>query len=242
MPLVYEGRGRSGARGMPPFSQPLQHGGRLAHGHWCALTLPSPRQLPPSPRQAPPAPAEGAEAFFGDMLRAEEQDCGARVRVLCARGRERVEWRLQNLVEDKKLYRVTYAGLVLERGKSIASPRFRLCGHEATLRFWPNGHSSGKREACCAVGLHMPRGTKLRLRFFAGALTSAPRDCYWEDTCTLQQLWTPETAPCLTDLVVGVEVVTAPRVALQLPELFQKSRGDQHDHPVNDSARKPRSA
>lgn len=139
---------------------------------------------------------------------------------------QKAQWGISNLAEDKKLYRVTYRGMVLDKGSYISSPGFHVMGCEGFLRFWPNGYFNNARKrtleregntdlaglhvtSWCAVGLYMPQGTHLRLRFFVGSERSKVRDCYWDGDSACQQLWMPDsTEPgALNNLVVGVEVL-----------------------------------
>lgn len=140
---------------------------------------------------------------------------------------QRAQWRISHLAEDKKLYRVTYRGMVLDKGSYISSPSFHVMGCEGFLRFWPNGYFNHARKrtleregntdlaglhvtSWCAVGLYMPAGTHLRLRFFVGGERSGSRDCYWDGDSACQQLWMPQSAEPVEELerlVVGVEVL-----------------------------------
>jgi len=137
---------------------------------------------------------------------------------------QRVCWAIKGLGRDQVTREVNYRGVRLPGGKYIASPSFNMAGEEASLRFWPNGHFSGsqKRErsgqdlaglradSWCTLGLFMPAGTRLRLRFFVGDAHSDVRECFWSGGGSLvHQLWTPDeqTAPNSQDITVGVEVL-----------------------------------
>jgi len=139
--------------------------------------------------------------------------------------RQRVGWNLRNLVRDERLQVVKYDGAYLHRGKPLTSETLTIAGEQGVLKFWPNGYLTGvqntldvrvlggarvKSKAWCAVGLFMPPGTNLKIRFFMGELFSEPRDCYWCDgQLHPNQVWMPEhfDKPQLDDIVVGVEVL-----------------------------------
>jgi len=135
----------------------------------------------------------------------------------------RVEWTVRNLSVDYKCMNVTCNGVTLQQGKYISSPTFTIAGVEGSLRFWPNGFfnyaQKRERDECtlggllvhswCAIGLFMPHGMKLRLRFFVGDAQSNICECYWDGGALARQIWTPDARepPCLKDFVVGVEVL-----------------------------------
>mmetsp|Transcript_51204 Transcript_51204/g.81319 ORF Transcript_51204/g.81319 Transcript_51204/m.81319 type:complete len:632 (-) Transcript_51204:65-1960(-) len=139
--------------------------------------------------------------------------------------RQSAEWQLRGLIWDLKLHRMRYKGLLVPPGKSIASHCIYMAGVTGCLRFWPNGyfnytqikHYTDKADlggmlvdSWCAIGLSMPAGTHLKLRFFVGDHFSQPRDCYWSDGSLVHQIWMPadrDPPEDVQNLVVGVEVL-----------------------------------
>lgn len=139
----------------------------------------------------------------------------------------RVEWHIGGLQLDKKLLEVRYKGIMVPKGRYLDSPRFQVMGEDGFLRFWLNGYfttnlrknlvrdkdlfSGGlSLDAWCAVGLYMPQGTHLRLRFFIGNEKSDIRECYWHAGNKEQQIWMPESGepPDLeAGVTMGVEVL-----------------------------------
>lgn len=146
---------------------------------------------------------------------------------------QRVEWRLQGLVVDRKKWQVRYHGMIMAQGDHITSRSFVVAGERGTLKFWPHGHARRARrghlrreigmegasaDSWCAVGLFMPRGTHFRVRFFAGDMRSGIRDCYWSNGLLAEQIWLPDARQppdTLDEFVVGVEVIHV-RVDLSL--------------------------
>eukprot|EP00929_Paragymnodinium_shiwhaense_P054521 TRINITY_DN27338_c0_g1_i1.p1 TRINITY_DN27338_c0_g1~~TRINITY_DN27338_c0_g1_i1.p1 ORF type:complete len:422 (-),score=56.20 TRINITY_DN27338_c0_g1_i1:115-1380(-) len=200
----------------------------------------------PAARRSPPLHQPQPREAWQDILGLDDsgQDDRERYGTLCMRPlltpvegaelrpeAERVEWKIGPFETDP-LEIVSCRKLVIPAGRSMTSASFPLAGDEGCLRFWPNGflsqpqrRSRGKGrtgidesfiEAWCAVGLFMPKGTKLRLRFFVDDDVSEIRDCYWMGgSSDLQNMWLPSrahppkalAAPGGCAVVVGVEIL-----------------------------------
>jgi len=141
---------------------------------------------------------------------------------------QRVKWTIRGVQVNQKRGQVEYRGIVVPPGRYLQSPRFTIAGLEGSLRFWPNGYfSSASRSerrdtneqgslnanSWCAVGLDVPSGNRLRLRFFCGNEMSEVRQVYWDSTGNVvKQVWMPHAseppASFADGIVVGVEVLT----------------------------------
>lgn len=138
--------------------------------------------------------------------------------------RQRIEWRIRHLSFDPRSLEMRYRNLPMQQGGHLTSPHFEVAGAKGHLKFWPNRcwrstHSGRLRRemqigdpsatSWFALGLFLPPGTHLQLRFFMGDLSSDFQDCYWGIGPTAKQLWIPwleELPESIDDIVVGVEV------------------------------------
>lgn len=153
-----------------------------------------------------------------------------------------VEWRISNLQSDPRWTAPKIGQLRWAPGKHIDSPPFGAAGARGFMRFWPGGqlsvcqqrlrqnitptaapldnslqHPAGAR-GCC-IGLVMPPGAHLIVRFFVGASRSKPREVCWSYGGNAAQVWAPvqESPPSVPEgdcLVAGVEILknfNAPR-------------------------------
>jgi len=138
--------------------------------------------------------------------------------------RQRVEWHLRGLSFDPRSLQMRYCGLPVRQGAHLTSPTFAVAGVRGRLRFWPrrtwrSSQSSRLRReiqisdpstaSWSALGLLLPPGTHLQLRFFVGDSSSDLQECYWGSGPSATQLWVPhqdEPPERLEGLVVGVEV------------------------------------
>lgn len=137
----------------------------------------------------------------------------------------RVQWTIKGLRFDRKLLQLTHGSVEMPPGKSIASPPFRAGGVCGYFRFWPNGFLSNSQRrradghdlgglvgnSWCCLGVFLPGGSHLRVRFFCGEAKSQFKTVYWNQGTNVQQLWTPTaTQPPnfddLSDFPVGIEI------------------------------------
>lgn len=146
-----------------------------------------------------------------------------------------VEWRLRNLRSHVMWASPKVGELPWTPGKHIDSPPFAAAGVSGFLRFWPAGqftqtqqnvrnfpnlrycphmddsHQPAPGARGCCVGLFMPPGTHLKLRFFVGKSWSKVREVCWSGGTHVGQVWAPlhDAPPSLADgeqLVVGAEI------------------------------------
>jgi len=147
------------------------------------------------------------------------------------------EWRIKSIQSHPMWDAPTVAGLPYPAGKHFDSSPFHIAGARGFLRFWPAGqfnssqqrlrafpnmnlggihideshnHASGAR-GCC-IGLVMPPGTHLTVRFFVGEAWSQVRELTWSSGGHAAQVWAPvaDGPPCLSEgecLVAGVEIL-----------------------------------
>lgn len=148
---------------------------------------------------------------------------------------DRVEWTLRGLTMHAQLQQVMWNSVVVPPGRFLTTPCLHIAGCEAFLRFWPNGYFSsctrkeraaGEKagtqdlggidpDSWCAIGLWMPAGSRLRLRFFVGDQTSEIKLCHFEGTrFGREQVWTPKQQDpvSMENLVVGLQVVEDLRI------------------------------
>lgn len=150
-----------------------------------------------------------------------------------------VEWRIEGLQLSCKGSPVAYRGMPLRPGGSIASPPFQAAGVSGFLRFWPMGYWTGTQRqrksaippgtealvagapsqlpstsSWCCLGVCLPPGTHLVVRFDVHGLKSPAKECYWEVGTSAAQLWAPPESEAPADLVaaigpvvVGIEIL-----------------------------------
>lgn len=169
-----------------------------------------------------------------------------------------VEWRIENLMIGKlKGSPVMHGPIVVRPGISMASPPFRGAGVTGYLRFWPAGYwteaqrrlkttvsaphfMSDERnqspypmppaDAWCCIGCHVPAGTHLQFRFFAGNKKSCKRQCFWHDGNFPGMLWSPDdlARPILGEgdtFTVGIEIFRNLGVTDGVPAKRHKQQG-----------------
>lgn len=166
-----------------------------------------------------------------------------------------VKWRLADLLSHPMWDAPKIGNLKYPPGKHVDSPPFNAAGARGFLRYWPAGqygscqqklrsfpnmatrrgvdevhdHAPGAR-GCC-VGLVMPVGTHLKVRFFVGGARSDVRDICWSAGNCAAQVWAPlqKLPPCLAEgeqLVVGVEILKNYDMPRKIPHrsLHEKRR------------------
>lgn len=170
-----------------------------------------------------------------------------------------VEWRLANLLNQPMWKMPKIGQLPWPRGKHIDSKPFAAAGARGFLRFWPGGqlnvcqqnmksfpdlrscgpvddsHDHAPGAQGCCIGLMMPPGTRLKVRFYVGASRSKVKEIFWSGGIHAAQVWSPieECPPCLADgmpLIAGVEILKnfngvfrKPRVQRGLDEATKRS-------------------
>jgi len=150
-----------------------------------------------------------------------------------------VEWRIEGLEYNDRGLPVLFGGNPINPGACITSPPFLAAGVSGCLKFWPVSYWNEARRrkksavpggeedrstgglcplpavnSWCCVGVSLPPGEHLQLRFYVGDQSSEIRECYWSKGIHAAQLWAPGGKSPLEEagmrnssrLVVGIEI------------------------------------
>jgi len=177
-----------------------------------------------------------------------------------------VEWRIEGLSYNgcQKGLPVLNFGSPVTPGTYLSSPPFRAAGVSGFLRFWPAGYWTeaqqrkkssqpgcpqekevddglvawpGPRTWSC-LGVCLPPGSNLELRFFVGGNRSDVRSCYWSKGVNAAQLWAPrgQWAPPEVvglgpqePLTVGIEILRNKGVLHRKPVVSKIHPRSRHD-------------
>mmetsp|Transcript_6949 Transcript_6949/g.12275 ORF Transcript_6949/g.12275 Transcript_6949/m.12275 type:complete len:383 (-) Transcript_6949:83-1231(-) len=167
-----------------------------------------------------------------------------------------VEWRIHGLqlAGSEKGLPVLLNGAQMRAGQSIASPPFRAAGVCGVLRFWPvnfwtepqlrkkaaePGFDVDKEKegyylmpgvnTWCCLGVDLPPGSHLQLKFYVGRYRSDLRECFWAKGTSGGQLWAPDGKRPPQEvrdldgkddyLTVGIEIIRNKGVLDRKPKL-----------------------